>query len=91
MPVAQKDLTLFPDFYLFKTVSNYFYYSIKRIFKCVELGLQACHTVQKIIGYIPYKSFSSWPNREEAAFICLANREREGRQRKGREEKGVKF
>lgn len=75
--VAQKDLTLFLDFYLFRTVNSYFYYSIKRILQCVEFSLQACHTLQKIIGYIPYKSFSSWPNRKESAFICLASRQTE--------------
>lgn len=75
IPVAQKELTLVSRFLFIQDCEQLFYYSIKKIFKCVELSLQACHTLQKIIGYIPYTGFSSWPNREETALTCLANRE----------------
>lgn len=87
IPVAQKDLTLVSRFLFIQDCEQLFYYSIKRIFKCVELSLQACHTLQKRIGYIPYTGFSSWPNREETALICLASREREGRQTEKRQTK----
>lgn len=33
----------------------------------------------------------SWPNRQEASLVCLANGERKGRQRQGRQQKEIKF
>lgn len=33
----------------------------------------------------------SWPNRQEAGLVCLANRQREGRKGQGRQKKEIKF
>lgn len=56
------------------------YYSIKRIFKCRELRLQACHTLQKITGHIPYTSFREKLARQRRNCSFLSGQQREGRQ-----------